>query len=103
MRAGLAAVELVAQAEFIERVTKPTTSSTSVSTSLAWGDSVAQLVEMFFPNVTRYRYTPDLKSAMVRQTQQIIRKQRQQFTALALDFLTFGNATCTRSIAALAT
>lgn len=43
------------------------------------GDSVAQLVEKFFPTVVRYRYTPEVKSSLVRQTQQMIRKGRLEF------------------------
>ena len=74
-----------AQAEFIERVTKRYTVEHIGIDVTGMGDSVAQLVEKFFSRVTRYRYTPDLKSAMVRQTQHIIRKQRLQFDAGAHD------------------
>ena len=69
MRAGCAAVDLVAQAEFIERMTKCYNVEHIGIDVTGMGDSVAQLVEKFFPNVTRYRYTPDLKSAMGCQTQ----------------------------------
>ncbi|WP_435639354.1 terminase large subunit domain-containing protein [Carnimonas bestiolae] len=43
------------------------------------GESVAQLVEKFYPRLTRYRYTPDSKAAMVRQAQHIIRRGRLQY------------------------
>lgn len=45
------------------------------------GEGVAQIVEKFFPAVVRYRYTADLKSQMVMQAQQMIRKGRLEFDA----------------------
>jgi uncharacterized protein YjcR len=45
------------------------------------GDAVAQLVAKWFPSVTRYRYTAALKSQMVLQAQQLIRKGRFEFDA----------------------
>ncbi|MBZ9576714.1 terminase family protein [Modicisalibacter sp. MOD 31.J] len=45
------------------------------------GGAVAEHVEKWFPLVTRYHYTADLKARMVMQTQQIIRKDRLAFDA----------------------
>jgi uncharacterized protein YjcR len=45
------------------------------------GDAVAQLVAKWFPTITRYRYTPELKAQMVMQAQQIMRKGRLEFDA----------------------
>lgn len=74
-----------AQAEFIERLTKRYDVENIGIDCTGMGDSVAQLVEKFFPGVVRYRYTAELKSAMVRQTQQIIRKGRLHYDAGAHD------------------
>lgn len=45
------------------------------------GDAVARLVAKWFPTVTRYSYTAALKTSMVLQAQQIIRKGRLEFDA----------------------
>lgn len=45
------------------------------------GEAVAQLVEPWFPMVKRYRYTPELKSMMVRQAEQMMRTGRLEFDA----------------------
>lgn len=70
-----------AQADFIEgmlsrfRVTHIGIDCTGM------GEGVAQIVDDFFPQLTRYRYTPELKSQMVMQAQQMIRRGRLQFDA----------------------
>jgi len=45
------------------------------------GAAVAEHVERWFPLVTRYHYTVELKTQMVLQAQQIIRKDRLEFDA----------------------
>ncbi|WP_227369825.1 terminase large subunit domain-containing protein [Halomonas sp. M20] len=45
------------------------------------GGAVAEYVAKWFPLVERYRYTPELKSTMVMQAQQIVRKNRLEFDA----------------------
>ncbi|GHB32805.1 terminase large subunit domain-containing protein [Salinicola rhizosphaerae] len=45
------------------------------------GAAVAEHVEKWFPLVTRYHYTVELKTQMVLQAQQIIRKDRLEFDA----------------------
>jgi len=68
-----------AQAQFIrEQMKRFNVTHIGVDTT-GIGDSVASLVEKFFPTMVRYRYTPEVKSALVRQTQQMIRKGRLEF------------------------
>lgn len=70
-----------AQAEFIRGVTRRyNVTFIGVDTS-GLGEAVAQLVAKFFPTVTRYRYTPELKARLVMQAQQIISKGRFEFDA----------------------
>ncbi|MFS8149996.1 terminase large subunit domain-containing protein [Vreelandella titanicae] len=70
-----------AQAEFIRSVThRYNVTFIGVDTS-GLGEAVAQLVAKFFPTVTRYRYTPEMKSRLVMQAQQIINKGRLEFDA----------------------
>ncbi|MGM0985443.1 MAG: terminase large subunit domain-containing protein [Pseudomonadota bacterium] len=45
------------------------------------GEAVAEHVEKWFPTVARYQYSPDVKSRMVMQAQQIMRKGRLEFDA----------------------
>ncbi|KAA0016689.1 terminase [Salinicola corii] len=45
------------------------------------GAAVAEHVENWFPTATRYHYTAELKTSMVLQAQQIIRKDRLEFDA----------------------
>ncbi|TKJ09572.1 terminase family protein [Halomonas sp. 15WGF] len=70
-----------AQAEFIRSVTRRyNVTFIGIDTS-GLGEAVAQLVAKFFPTVTRYRYTPEMKSRLVMQAQQIINKGRLEFDA----------------------
>lgn len=70
-----------AQAEFIRGVTRRyNVTFIGIDTS-GLGEAVAQLVAKFFPTVTRYRYTPEIKSRLVMQAQQIINKGRLEFDA----------------------
>lgn len=45
------------------------------------GEAVAEHVEKWFPTVARYQYSVDVKSRMVMQAQQVMRKNRLQFDA----------------------
>ena len=68
-----------AQAAFIRKqVDRFSVTHIGIDTT-GMGESVAQIVERFFPTVVRYRYTPEVKSALVRQTQQMIRRGRLEF------------------------
>ncbi|WP_459076710.1 terminase large subunit domain-containing protein [Billgrantia pellis] len=70
-----------AQAEFIRGVTRRyNVTFIGIDTS-GLGEAVAQLVAKFFPTVTRYRYTPEVKARLVMQAQQIINKGRLEFDA----------------------
>jgi len=70
-----------AQSEFIRSVTRRyNVTFIGIDTS-GLGEAVAQLVAKFFPTVTRYRYTPEMKSRLVMQAQQIINKGRLEFDA----------------------
>ena len=55
------------------------------------GEAVAELVEKFFPGVTRYQYSLDVKARLVIKTQNIIDRCRLQFdagdTAIAQSFM----------------
>ncbi|MDC8802574.1 terminase family protein [Halomonas pacifica] len=70
-----------AQAEFIREVTRRyNVTFIGIDTS-GLGEAVAQLVAKFFPTVTRYRYTPEVKARLVMQAQQIINRGRLEFDA----------------------
>ncbi|MGQ7242836.1 terminase large subunit domain-containing protein [Salinicola sp. V024] len=70
-----------AQAEFIRKITQRYNVQFIGIDTNGMGEAVAQLVAKFFPRVTRYRYTPDSKAALVRQAQHIIEKGRLEFDA----------------------
>lgn len=68
-----------AQAGFIEQLTfKYSVEHVGIDTN-GMGESVAALVEKFFPRVKRILYSPESKTAMVRQAQHIIKMGRLQF------------------------
>nr|WP_027947558.1 terminase family protein [Halomonas anticariensis] len=70
-----------AQSEFIRDVTRRyNVTFIGIDTS-GLGEAVAQLVAKFFPTVTRYRYTPEVKARLVMQAQQIINKGRLEYDA----------------------
>ncbi|WP_442489398.1 terminase large subunit domain-containing protein [Halomonas litopenaei] len=74
-----------AQSEFIREVTRRyNVTFIGIDTS-GLGEAVAQLVAKFFPTVTRYRYTPEVKAQLVMQAQQIINKGRLEFDAGWMD------------------
>lgn len=74
-----------AQSEFIREVTRRyNVTFIGIDTS-GLGEAVAQLVAKFFPTVTRYRYTPEIKARLVMQAQQIINKSRLEFDAGWMD------------------
>lgn len=74
-----------AQSEFIREVTRRyNVTFIGIDTS-GLGEAVAQLVAKFFPTVTRYRYTPEIKARLVMQAQQIINKGRLEFDSGWMD------------------
>ncbi|WP_407657370.1 terminase large subunit domain-containing protein [Kushneria phosphatilytica] len=68
-----------AQAEFIHEVSRRYNVQFIGIDTNGMGEAVAQLVAKWFPRVTRYRYTPDSKAALVRQAQHIIERGRLEF------------------------
>lgn len=69
------------QAEFIEAFRdKYTIGHIGIDTT-GIGGAVAEYVEKWFPTVVRYRYDVALKTSMVLQAQQIMRKDRLEFDA----------------------
>ncbi|REC94868.1 terminase large subunit domain-containing protein [Kushneria indalinina] len=70
-----------AQAEYIREVARRYNVQYIGIDTNGMGDAVAQLVAKWFPRVTRHRYTPDSKSALVRQAQHIIDRGRLEFDA----------------------
>lgn len=70
-----------AQADFIKSLrTKYNIEHIGIDVS-GLGEAVAEHVEKWFPTLTRYRYDIGLKSRMVMQAQQIMRKGRLEFDA----------------------
>lgn len=70
-----------AQAEFIKTVASRYNVQHIGIDTTGMGEAVAQLVARWFPRVTRHRYTPDSKAALVRQAQHIISHGRLEFDA----------------------
>lgn len=77
----LRGMDYEAQAAFIHKLTERFNVTYIGIDNTGIGEAVAQLVAKFFPTVTRYRYTPEMKARMVMQTQNIIRKGRLEFDA----------------------
>lgn len=67
------------QAEEIRKLTKRYNVVFIGMDTTGLGEAVAELVEKFFPAITRYRYSPDVKSRLVIKTQNIIDRGRLQF------------------------
>lgn len=70
-----------AQAEFIKKVASRYNVQHIDIDTTGMGEAVAQLVSRWFPRVSRHRYTPDSKAALVRQAQHIISHGRLEFDA----------------------
>ncbi|MGP9666012.1 terminase large subunit domain-containing protein [Halomonas sp. AOP22-C1-8] len=70
-----------AQAEFIKKVSSRYNVQHIDIDTTGMGEAVAQLVSRWFPRVSRHRYTPDSKAALVRQAQHIISHGRLEFDA----------------------
>lgn len=70
-----------AQAEFIKQVASRYHVQHIDIDTTGMGEAVAQLVSRWFPRVSRHRYTPDSKAALVRQAQHIISHGRLEFDA----------------------
>ncbi|WP_442323782.1 terminase large subunit domain-containing protein [Cernens ardua] len=66
------------QANFIQSMTERYNVAHIGIDTNGMGESVAQLVEKFFPDVSRILYSPENKTAMVRQAQHIIKQGRLQ-------------------------
>ncbi|NNC24273.1 terminase [Salinisphaera sp. USBA-960] len=69
------------QAEFIRECTRRYDVTHIGIDNNGMGEGVAQIVEKWFPTLTRYRYTPETKSQMVMQAQQMMRRGRLAFDA----------------------
>jgi len=69
------------QAEEIRKLTKRYNVSFIGMDTTGLGEAVAELVEKFFPAVTRFNYSPDVKARLVIKTQNIIDRGRLQFDA----------------------
>ncbi|MEX2335355.1 MAG: terminase family protein, partial [Pseudohongiella sp.] len=69
------------QAEEIRKLTKRYNVSFIGMDTTGLGEAVAELVEKFFPAVTRFNYSPDVKARLVIKTQNIIDHGRLQFDA----------------------
>jgi len=69
------------QAEEIRKLTKRYNVSFIGMDTTGLGEAVAELVEKFFPSVTRFNYSPDVKARLVIKTQNIIDHGRLQFDA----------------------
>lgn len=69
------------QAEEIRKLTRRYNVSFIGMDTTGLGEAVAELVEKFFPSVTRFNYSPDVKARLVIKTQNIIDHGRLQFDA----------------------
>ncbi|MCC5811307.1 MAG: terminase family protein [Ectothiorhodospiraceae bacterium] len=69
------------QAERIRKLTQTYNVTFIAVDTTGIGDAVAELVERFFPAVTRIRYTPDVKARLVMKAQNVIDRDRLEFDA----------------------
>lgn len=69
------------QAEAIRKITQRYNVTYIGIDTTGIGDLVADLVKNFFPAVTRFRYTPELKARLVMKAQHVIDRGRLQFDA----------------------
>jgi len=74
-------MDFAAQAEFIRRVTlRYWVTYIGVDTT-GMGTGVAQLVRQFFPGLTTFNYSPEVKSRLVLKASDVIRSERLEFDA----------------------
>lgn len=73
------------QAEFIQQLTRTYNVTYIGIDNTGMGTGVAQLVSQFFPLLTEYSYSPEVKAFLVMKTMDVIRKDRLEFDAGATD------------------
>lgn len=73
------------QAEFIQQLTRTYNVTYIGIDNTGMGTGVAQLVRQFFPLLTEYSYSPEVKAFLVMKTMDVIRKDRLEFDAGATD------------------
>lgn len=73
------------QAQFIRQLTQTYNVTYIGIDTTGMGTGVAQLVRQFFPNITEFKYSPEVKSYLVMKTSDVIRKDRLEFDAGATD------------------
>lgn len=74
-------MDFAAQAEFIRQVTQRYWVTYIGIDATGMGSGVAQLVRQFFPNVTTFSYSPEVKGRLVMKTWDVIHKGRLEFDA----------------------
>lgn len=73
------------QAEFIRQITLRYNVTYIGIDSTGMGTGVAQLVKQFFPQLTEFSYSPEVKSMLVFKLQDVIRKERLEYDNSFLD------------------
>ncbi|MBF7683874.1 terminase [Acinetobacter sp. B5B] len=71
--------DFAAQAEFIRQITLRYNVTYIGIDSTGMGTGVAQLVKQFFPNLTEFSYSPEVKAMLVFKLQDVIRKERLEY------------------------
>jgi uncharacterized protein YjcR len=74
-------MDFAAQAEFIRQVTQRYWVTYIGIDATGMGSGVAQLVRQFFPNVTTFSYSPEVKGRLVMKAWDVIHKGRLEFDA----------------------
>jgi uncharacterized protein YjcR len=80
-RQRLRGMDYEAQAEAIRKITQRYHVTYIGIDTTGLGEAVAELVQGFFPTVTRFRYTPEIKARLVMKTQHVMSKGRLEFDA----------------------
>ena len=81
----LKGMDFEAQAEAIKRITEQYNVAYIGVDTTGMGQGVYQLVKGFFPAVTSFNYSPEVKSRLVLKAQNVISKGRLEFDAGAVD------------------
>lgn len=74
-------MDFAAQAEFIRKVTQRYWVTYIGIDATGMGTGVAQLVRQFFPNVTTFSYSPEIKTRLVMKAWDVIHNARLEFDA----------------------
>jgi len=74
-------MDFAAQAEFIHSITKRYWVTYIGIDATGMGSGVAQLVKQFFPGVTTFNYSPEIKTRLVLKAYDVINKGRLEFDA----------------------